>query len=444
MSEKGKNRQPLVFIETYGCQMNKCDSEIVQGLLSQYGYGTAQAIEEADIILVNTCSVRTHAEERALGRVSSLAAWKRAEPGRKLGIIGCMAQRLGPELLHMKPFLDLVAGPDNYRDLPNMLASRDDACRTELDHRELYDRVPAQRETSLHAWVTITRGCDNFCSYCIVPYTRGRERSRSLDSILDEIRGLADLGIIEITLLGQNVNSYRSGTVTFPDLLQRAADISGIERVRFMTSHPKDLSPELLRVIAAHPCVCEHIHLPLQAGSDRILAAMNRRYTQRHYLALVDQIRTTVPNVTLTTDVIVGFPGETEADFQETFRIFERIRFDDAFTYYYSPRSGTRAADMPGQVDDAVKLDRLNRLITLQRRISKEKQAELIGSTLEVIPERNSKQSDREWMGRSRENHVVIFPKLEFSVGETVAVRIEESTGSSLRGTPVREHIAVT
>ncbi|MBN2416568.1 tRNA (N6-isopentenyl adenosine(37)-C2)-methylthiotransferase MiaB [bacterium] len=444
MTKNGKNRQPLVFIETYGCQMNKCDSELVQGLLGEHGYGAADSIESADIVLVNTCSVRNHAEKRALGRISSLASWKRARPDRKLGIIGCMAQRLGPELLEMKPFLDLVAGPDNYRDLPGLLASADAACSAELDHRELYDRIPARRQASFQAWVTIIRGCNNFCSYCIVPHTRGRERSRSLGSILEEIRGLAGRGVIEITLLGQNVNSYRSGDVRFPDLLQRAADIPGIERVRFMTSHPKDLSRELLEVIAAHPAVCEHIHLPLQAGSDRILAAMNRRYTQAHYLGLVETIRETIPDVALTTDVIVGFPGESETDFRETVGMVERIRFDDAFTYYFSPRSGTSAAGMPGQVDDAVKLERLNRLIALQRRISREKHADLVGRTLDVIPERDSKHSSREWMGRSRGNHVVIFPKSGFSAGETVAVRIEDGTGTSLRGVPVLESVAVT
>jgi len=437
MKETLKQTQPLVFIETYGCQMNKCDSEIVQGILHENGFKTAATPDEADLILVNTCSVRDHAEKRALGRISTLSSWKKAKKGRKLGVIGCMAQRLGRKLQDMKPFIDIVAGPDAYNNIPDLLKETDSSCYAELDHKELYTKVHPHRNTSFQAWITIIRGCNNFCSYCIVPYTRGRERSRQPELIIQEVAELITKGFQEFTLLGQNVNSYTSPSLTFAGLLDKTANLPGVSRMRFMTSHPKDFSDELIDVIASNPNICKHIHLPLQAGSDNVLQLMNRKYTRDEYLQLVDKIRNKIPGVSLTTDILVGFPGETDINFQDTFNLVETIRFDDAFTYQFSPRSGTPAFTMDGQVEEKRKLERLGRLIKLQRKISLEISTNMIGQTVEVVPEITSKHSEKEWLGKTGTNHVVIFPKQDSRPGDKVKIEITTCLGSTLRGTPV-------
>jgi tRNA-2-methylthio-N6-dimethylallyladenosine synthase len=425
-----------VFIETYGCQMNKNDSELIRGILRNSGYRLSEDWETADIILINTCSVRDHAEQRVLGRIGVLAGWKKREPERRLGVLGCMAQRLGHELLELRPFLDFIVGPDEYRKLPELLSQRErlPVVYTELREEELYSGVTLCRETGVTGWVTISRGCGNFCSYCIVPYTRGPERSRSAGEIYNEIEEMVAQGFCEITLLGQNVNSYRDGDVDFPALLSEVSRISGLLRIRFMTSHPKDLSDRLLDAMAAEPKICPHIHLPVQSGSTKVLERMNRKYTREQYLDLVSRAKMRIPDVSLTTDVMVGFPGETEEDFLESLRLMEEVRFAEAFTYHYSPRAGTAAASMPDSVPDSVKLRRLGQLIELQRGISLEEKKDMIGKTVEVLPEKPSRRSSAEWMGKTPGGHVVVFKKGTTDAGRPVAVRIDALSGTTLRG----------
>jgi len=434
--KKTKNQmQPSVFIETYGCQMNKSDSEIVAGILADRGYANAATADDADIILINTCSVRANAEQRALGRASTLAGWKREGEHRKLGIIGCMAQRQGDKLAAENPFLDLVAGPDEYRAIPDML-DRATGRHVAVDFHddEFYSGIEARRQTRVNAWVTIMRGCNNFCTYCIVPYTRGRERSRPADEIIDELKMLTDQNYQEVTLLGQNVNSYHDGETGFARLLERAARECNIPRIRFLTSHPKDLSDALLDVMAAEENICNHIHLPLQAGADSVLKAMNRRYTQAHYLNLVEKIRQRMPQAGITTDIMTGFPGETEADFLETMKVVETVRYDDAFTYHFSVREGTSAAEMKNQVPKKVRLKRLNRLITLQRAITHEKKMALLGRIETVLPEALSRNNPEEWLARTGSDHTVVFPKGSTKQGELVRVEIVKLEGSTLIG----------
>ena len=440
---------PSVFIETYGCQMNKSDSELIRGLLKSSGFRVSEGLENADIVLINSCSVRDHAEQRILGRIGVLSAWKKQAPHRRLGVLGCMAQRLGHTLAEMRPILDFVVGPDEYRTLADLLLDevKRPAVHTSLHKEELYSGVMPHRNTKISGWVTISRGCGNYCSYCIVPFTRGPERCRPADAICGEIEAMAAQGFREITLLGQNVNSYNDGKtdgkMNFPGLLKRigTGQIPGLLRIRFMTSHPKDLSDGLLEVMANEKRLCPHIHLPVQSGSSRILERMNRGYTREHYLDMIRRARELVPGVSLTTDVMVGFPGETEADFQDTLRLMEEVRFDEAFTYHYSTREGTAAAGLPDTVPDAVKFRRLSQLIGLQRRITLERKKEMIGRIVEVLPEKTSRRSSDEWMGKTPGNQVVIFRKCGIQAGEPVNVRIETIQGTTLKGSPLHSHI---
>jgi tRNA-2-methylthio-N6-dimethylallyladenosine synthase len=436
MDAKRPKAQPSVFIETYGCQMNKNDSELVRGILRGSGLRLSENVESADVVLVNSCSVRDHAERRVLERIGLLTGWKKREPGRRIGVLGCMAQRLGHELLELRPVLDFVVGPDEYRRLPDLIASkrRSPAVHADLRDEELYSDVSPLRDSGVSGWVTISRGCGNFCSYCIVPYTRGPEHCRSVSEICGEVAGMADLGFREVTLLGQNVNSYRHGDTDFPDLIERVGRIPGLLRIRFMTSHPKDLSDRLLETMASEPKICPHIHLPVQSGSTRILERMNRKVTREHYLNRVSKAKERIPDVVLTTDVMTGFPGETEEDFQETLDLMEEVRFDEAFTYHYSPRAGTAAASMPDPVPDAVKLNRLGRLIELQRAITFEKKRSMIGNIVEVLPEKLSRRSSDEWMGKTPGGHAVVFGKRDADMGRLVAVRIDALSGTTLRG----------
>jgi tRNA-2-methylthio-N6-dimethylallyladenosine synthase len=429
-------KKPSVFIETYGCQMNKCDSELISGLLKENGCSLAVSCDEADVVLVNTCSVREHAEKRVLGRLSALAEWKKKASGRKLGVIGCMGQRLGADILKKRSHVDFVVGPDQYRRLPGLMDGRavQSHVLTGWDSEESYENVQAERGGGTSAWVAVSRGCDNYCSYCIVPYTRGRERCRSSEKILGELARLAGLGFKEVTLLGQNVNSYLDDGLDFAGLLERAARIDGLQRIRFMTSHPRDLSNRLLEVMAAGGRICPHIHLPIQSGSDRILKAMNRQVTAGHMQDLIAGARRMIPGLGVTTDVMAGFPGETEADFLETCRFLEAVRFDEAYTYAYSPRTGTRAAEMSGAVPDTEKAERLNRLIRLQRGISLEIKKGMIGSIADVLPECPSRRSQTEWMGRTPANQVVVYPEKDAAADRILSVRIEACKGATLWG----------
>ena len=438
------NESPSVYIETYGCQMNKNDSELIRGILAGSGFGLVENLDDADIVLINTCSVRNHAETRVLGRIGVLAGWKRSSPHRRIGVMGCMAQRLGHELLEIKPAVDFVVGPDGYRDLPSILGtpSPGDAVHTAPDESELYSGIRPVRFGGVCGWVTVSRGCGNFCAYCIVPTVRGPERSRPAAEIEDEARAMAAEGFREITLLGQNVNSYRDGDVDFPDLLRRIGRVVGILRVRFMTSHPKDLSDRLLDAMAESPTVCPHLHLPAQSGSTRILERMNRRYSREQYLERVEAARRRIDGLGLSTDLLVGFPSETEADFEDTLRLVMEVRFDEAFTYYFSPRAGTAAAGMEHQVPEAEKFRRLARLIEAQRAVTLERKVSMVGRIVEVLPERPSRKAAGEWMGRTPDNHVVVFGRRGVTAGRPVQVRIEGCRGTTLRGTPVSESAA--
>ncbi|MCD4829167.1 MAG: tRNA (N6-isopentenyl adenosine(37)-C2)-methylthiotransferase MiaB [Candidatus Cloacimonetes bacterium] len=417
--------------------MNVADSELVAGILVREGWGQARSMDEADVILFNTCTVRQHAEDRVLGRITSEARRKHAKPHLKIGILGCVAQRLGNSLLTDYPMIDLVVGTDQYLQLPRMLSMLDNwgaRDSVETNPKQLYFDAHPLRQGRHSGFVTIMRGCDNYCSYCIVPHVRGHERSRITEDILMEVHHAGKGGFKDITLLGQNVNSYSYDGVGFPELLVRVNKVPTIRRVRFITSHPKDLSDVLIGAMAELDKVCEHIHLPMQAGDDTILQRMNRGYTSGHYLGLVEKLRAAAPGIAVTSDIMCGFPGETEEQFQRTFDLMEQIRFDYAYTFKYSPREGTAAADMSDQVPEEVRLERLNRLIDLQSRITTEVYREQIGTVKEVFVEQTSKKSDEELSGRSRDSKIVVFPGHAGRISDFVKVRITEASGWTLRG----------
>jgi len=434
-----ENKLQTYFIETYGCQMNQYDSQIVASILEGEGYRAADDPDNADLILVNTCAVRSHAEKRALGRISVLGRWKKSSPGRKLGVIGCMAQQLGKRLFETNPFIDFIVGPDQYKNLPELISNEKAKEAVSLNHTETYGSIKPIRQKTISGYVTISRGCNNFCSYCVVPFTRGRERSRPAQEILSEIEEMVEQGFKEVILLGQNVNSYNDGNVDFPTLLRLCTSIDGLLRIRFMTSHPKDLSDRLIETVASEEKICNHIHLPVQSGSNRILEMMNRKYTREHYIDLVEKIRNAIPDIGITTDIMVGFPGETENNFDQTYNLMKEIEFDDAFTYRYSMRPQTKAAKMKDQIPEEIKLRRLDKIITLQRKITLKKKLSMIGKKYEVLPERPSKQSQKEWLGKTSSDHVVIFPMDHIVCGQPVNVLIKECTGATLRGAAVRD-----
>lgn len=422
------------FIQTFGCQMNEYDSSLVDGILRNHGLIPAQEGKSADYLLINTCSVRRHAEERVFSLLSQYKNFKVTNPAMKIVLLGCMASRHREKLLERFPHLDLAVGPDGYRNLPKLLAGDMDERSLWLGDNPLEDYddiapIPGQ----ITAGIAIARGCDNFCSYCVVPYVRGEERSRPVKGIIGEIEFLADSGVREITLLGQNVNSYRSQGVDFAGLIRRANEVPGIRRVRFMTSHPKDLSDGLLEAMAECEKLAPHLHLPFQAGSDRILALMNRGYTHDDYLRLVERARKRVPGISLTTDIIAGFPSESEADFEETLDLVREVRFDDAFTYRYSIREGTRAAGLPDDVPEEVKLERLGLLISLVRKTARENLDELRGENFSVLIERASKKSEDWWMGRTEHNRVSVMPRGDFLPGDMIDVVVEDISGFTLR-----------
>ncbi|NOZ57623.1 MAG: tRNA (N6-isopentenyl adenosine(37)-C2)-methylthiotransferase MiaB [Calditrichaeota bacterium] len=422
------------YIKTYGCQMNKYDSELVAGLLRQHGVA---APEDADVILVNTCAVREHAEQRVLGHLTQLRLHKQADPARKIGVLGCMAERMGDDLIARRPFVDFVLGPDGYRKLPALLGFDEQPEWEENaeDRLETYtDIFPAHTE-GVAAWIAVMRGCNNFCSYCIVPYVRGRERSRPAADVVKEVRRLAEQGYLEVTLLGQNVNSYWDGEHDFSDLLKMVASVDGIVRVRFATSHPKDLSDKLIDTIASEPKVCNHVHLPVQSGSSRILRLMNRKYTREQYLERVERIRQAIPDVALTTDVIVGFPGETEEDFEQTRSLLEQVEYDGAFVFHYSVRPGTAAARLPDSVPREEKIARLEELNRLQKKISLKKNRALVGRVEEVLVEGPNRKRPGQYIGRTETNKIVVFsPTRKESRQGLVRLRIVDASAHTLFG----------
>ena len=432
-----------LFIETYGCQMNVADSEVVASVMGMAGYETTEDIAEADAVLLNTCSVRDNAEQKIYRRLEALDAERRKRGHLIIGVLGCMAERVKGELLE-KYGADLVAGPDAYMSLPDLIAQVETghkAINIELSTSETYQDVVPQRIGLGHkigGFVSIMRGCNNFCHYCIVPYTRGRERSRDVESILREVRDLCDRGFKEVTLLGQNVNSYNFEGFDFPKLLSAVAEAVPEMRVRFTTSHPKDMSDETLHVIADMPNVCRHIHLPVQSGSDRILELMNRKYTRDWYMDRVAAIRRIIPDCGLSTDIFVGYCSETEEDHLQSLQLMREVGYDSAFMFKYSERPGTYASKhLPDDVPEEVKIRRLNELIQLQTDISAEQNKKDEGREFDVLVEGFSKRSREQLCGRTEQNKMVVFPKGIHHIGETVRVRITGSTSATLLGEEV-------
>lgn len=427
-----------VYIETYGCQMNVADSELIMGILKNHGYGTAKEIEEANVVLLNTCSVRDNAEQRIYGRLGNLKTLKAAKPGLVVGILGCMAERLKKDLIEEKKIVDLVVGPDEYRRMPEFIDlafNGEKGIGVRLSKTETYDDLVPYREDGLSAWISVMRGCDKFCTFCVVPFTRGRERSRSLSSIVNEIKMLSDRGFKEVTLLGQNVNSYSDGTNDFADLLTASVKVDPSIRIRFTTSHPQDLSDKLLFTIANHENICNYIHLPVQSGSNRILELMNRSYTVEHYMKLIEKARILIPKVSFTTDIISGFPTETEEDHLMTLDVMSEVRYDGAYMFKYSPREGTKAYRMNDDVPEEVKSRRLQEIIQLQQKISFEVNQQLIGNEEFVLVEGESKKSENFLSGRTDTNKVVIIAKNEkIKKGEIVKVKIFRATQATLFG----------
>lgn len=437
-----------LYIETYGCQMNVADSEVIASVMKMAGYDTALSAEEADAIFLNTCSVRDNAEQKILNRLEALRTLRKKRPHLIVGVVGCMAERVKDELIE-RHGVNLVAGPDAYLSLPDLMAAAEageKAINVELSTTETYrDVVPRHIGAArISGFVSIMRGCNNFCTYCIVPYTRGRERSRDVESILREAKDLQAHGFKEVTLLGQNVNSYRftreDGTVvTFPELLRTVARAVPDMRVRFTTSHPKDMSDETLHVIADEPNVCRHIHLPVQSGSSRILKLMNRKYDREWYLERVAAIRRIIPDCGLSTDIFCGFPGETEEDHQLSLSLMEECRYDSAFMFKYSERPGTYASKhLPDDVSEEVKIRRLNEIIALQNRLSAEANARCVGQTYEVLVEGVSKRSREQLFGRTEQNRVVVFDRGTHRVGDRVQVQVTESSSATLKGVEVQ------
>ena len=448
LKSAAENVEKKLFIETYGCQMNVADSEVVASVMQMAGYEMTEEIQDADAIFVNTCSVRDNVEQKVLGRLQYFQSLKRKKKHLLVGVLGCMAERVKEDLI-ANHHVDLVAGPDSYMDLPNLIAAAENGekvINVELSTQETYKDVMPLKLPGVHisGFVSIMRGCNNFCSYCIVPYTRGRERSREVNSILNEIRDMRDKGFKEVTLLGQNVNSYlyeQDGEqVNFSSLLEKVALEAPNIRIRFVTSHPKDMSDETLHVIAKYPNICQYIHLPAQSGSSKILKVMNRKYTREWYLDRIAAIRRILPECAISTDLFCGFHSETEEDFQETLSLMREVGYDSAYLFKYSERPGTYAAKhLEDDVPEEVKVRRLQEMIDLQNKLSEESNLRDIGKVFEVLIEGYSKRSREQLFGRTSQNKVVIFDKKNFHVGQFIRVKIQRASSATLFGEPVEE-----
>ena len=432
------------YVETYGCQMNISDGELMEGVLEGHGYEIVNVPEAADVVLVNTCAIREHAETRVLGRVGQLNALKRERPGMILGVTGCMAQRMGDDLLERAPYVDLVMGPDGYRGLGSALdeirgSSRKRLSVLDLSLDENYRGLEQRRRSAVTAWIPIQRGCNHRCTFCIVPYVRGSEKNRDPSEVLDETRRAARDGITEVTLLGQTVNSYRWGDWSFARLLEAVARVPGIRRVRFTSPHPNDVTGELVEVMAREDTVCEQFHLPVQSGSNRVLRRMLRRYTAETFMEKVALIRGALPGVALSTDVIVAFPGESEEDFRATLDLLRDVRFDEAFTYKYSAREGTPATRLPAHqfIDDQVGQQRLERLIGTTRSIQKEINQGEVGRVEELLIVRKAR-SDGMVLGRTRRHKAVVVPGTEAEIGSYLTARLTRTTGPTFVGERVK------
>lgn len=459
--EQNKNNTKKLFIESYGCQMNFSDSEVVASILANQGYNTTQTLEEADLVLVNTCSIRDKAEQTVRKRLEKYNAVKKINPTMKVGVLGCMAERLKSQFLEQEKIVDMVVGPDAYKDIPNLLQEIDegrDAINVILSKDETYGDISPVRLNSngVTAFVTITRGCDNMCTFCVVPFTRGRERSREPQSIIQEIQDLWDKGFKEVTLLGQNVDSYlwyggglkkdfekatemqKATAVDFAQLLEMCAVKFPKMRFRFSTSNPQDMHDEVLHVIAKYHNVCKYIHLPVQSGSTRILQEMNRQHTREEYMQLIDKVRSIIPDCSVSQDIITGFPTETEEDHQDTLSLMEYAQYDFGFMFAYSERPGTLAArKMEDDIPDEVKKRRLQEVIDVQQELALQRTQRFVGQTVEVLVEKTSKKSDLHWSGRNSQNTTVVFPKGDYKAGDFVLVKVTDCTTSTLIGEAV-------
>lgn len=420
------------YIETYGCQMNVADSELISSILIASDIQQCQSIDEADVIIFNTCSVRQHAEDRVLGRISNERKRKAAKPWLKIGVVGCMAQRIGDELVSKGNKLDFAVGVDQYSMLPQIIENGMHSDALAFNGEEVYENLHPTHGSKTNGFVTIMRGCNNFCTYCIVPHVRGRERSRPFDEIYQDVAEAGKLGLKDITLLGQNVNSYMYDGMGFAELLERLNQIEDIYRLRFITSHPKDLSDELIAVMARCNKVCNHIHLPMQSGSTEILKRMNRNYSFEHYRSLIDKLRTAIPDIAITTDIIAGFPYEDDQAFEATLNAVREIEFDYAFCFKYSPREGTEAASYPSQVPEAIRLARLQELIDVQREITKKKFQAQIGKACEVYIESISKKSSEQISGSTRDFKVAVLDGSSDQIGSLVKAVVIDATAGTL------------
>ena len=446
-----------VHIETFGCQMNEYDTELVRSLLKAEGFGFTDDPERADVVLMNTCAIRENAHNKVYGHLGELRAIKRHR-NLVVGVLGCMAQNLKTELLLDEPIVDVLVGPDSYRRLPGLIRRAIQAqehrgdevnqpqkgIAVDLSEYETYQDILPDRTEGVNAWIAVMRGCDNFCTFCVVPYTRGRERSRDVEGILRETEHLLTHGYKQVTLLGQNVNSYGYGDWDFARLITAVANLPGLERVRFTSPHPKDFPPALLDAVAGHPKICKHIHLPLQAGNDRILNLMSRTYTRNEYLRLVDNIRRRAPDIALTTDIICGFCGETDEEYLDTYRTVQSVEYDSAFVFKYSERKNTIAArKYPDDVPDRVKSARVTQLVELQRKISFKKNSRLVGQPVEVLVEGDAKKSSTQWMGRTDSNVTVVWNKVDrpTTPGQLLPIRITDASAAALFGKPVAANV---
>ena len=426
------------FIETYGCQMNVADSELVESILKGEGYSKAAQLYGADAIFVNTCAIREHAEEKVHSQLGRYDLIKKENPDTIIGVLGCMAQSLKHDLLENRPFVDIILGPDSYRKLPGLLSRKKEVPHslvdTTLSRFEVYDDLFPSRKEGVNAWISIMRGCDKFCTFCIVPFTRGRERSRSMERILTEATQAVEDGFTEITLLGQNVNSYRHNEQEFHHLLEAVAQVRGLKRIRYTSPHPQDMTDDLLNTMLTHENICNYVHLPLQSGSDRILKRMNRTYSRDHFIELAHRIREILPGVGISTDIIVGFPGETEFEFSDTLTVMEEVKFDSAFNFKYSPRPGTKASEYDDPIPEDIKQQRLEQIIDLQKRHTLERNLDLVGTIQRVLIEKESKMSSHQWAGRTDSNKWVIFDKEDVQIKDMVSIQIKKAKGITLHG----------
>jgi len=425
-------------LQTYGCQMNVADSELVEGILTNLGLEKTSNYDEADAIFLNTCAIRENAETKVHSKLGNLHKIKLNKPHLIIGVLGCMAQNLKDDLLKNKPYVDIILGPDSYRKIPDLInrhiADNKSIVDTKLSRFEVYENLFPSRGDTFNAWVSIMRGCDKFCSFCIVPFTRGRERSRDVKSIVTEVKKAVDQGFVEITLLGQNVNSYNFDGKSFADLLLTVSEIKGVKRIRYTSPHPQDINVELLEVMASKSNICNYVHFPMQSGSNEVLKRMNRTYTRERFFDMAMKIREIMPNCGLSTDIIVGFPGETDQQFRETLDLMESIKFNSAFTFKYSPRPYTKAEQFSGQIDENLKKERLDEMLILQRKHTLELNQKMVGSFQQVLIEKESKKSNLHWAGRTDSNEWVIVEKNNSNIKDIVPVEIVDATGVILHG----------